>query len=148
VGSIVDGDVEVFRRSMEVRFWGALWACRYGAPRMDRGGSITLCSGLVAHRPRAGRAVGTAATAAVEAFARAMALELAPIRVNAVCPGGIDTPLLQREFGDKRDELVASLARRLPIGRPEDVAGAILFLMGNGFVTGITLVVDGGGLLT
>jgi NAD(P)-dependent dehydrogenase (short-subunit alcohol dehydrogenase family) len=79
-----------------------------------------------------------------------MALELAPIRVNILRPGTVDTPLTTRAFGDRRDEYLAGEAKRLPVGRvgqPEDLAHAIRFLMENPFVTGITLTVDGGRLL-
>jgi NAD(P)-dependent dehydrogenase (short-subunit alcohol dehydrogenase family) len=86
----------------------------------------------------------------VEAFARALALDLAPIRVNAIQPGLIDTPLIGELMGDQREAMLAQEATRLPVrrvGKPEDVADAVLFLMRNGYVTGITLTVDGGRLL-
>jgi NAD(P)-dependent dehydrogenase (short-subunit alcohol dehydrogenase family) len=98
----------------------------------------------------AGRSMGTVSTCATEAFAKAMAVELAPIRVNALRPGTVDTPLTTRLFGDRRDAYLAGEAERLPAGRvgqPEDLAHAIQFLMENPFVTGITLTLDGGRLL-
>ena len=91
-----------------------------------------------------------ASSGAIEAFARALALELAPVRVNTICAGFVDTPLLDAYYGDGRDEAVKELAARLPVGRigkPEDIADAFLFLAGNGFVTGTVLHVDGGKLL-
>src|SRR5258708_4864219 len=86
--------------------------------------------------------------AAVEGMTRALALDLAPTRVNAVAPGLIDTPLWDA-FGPQREAILASGAT-LPvgrIGRPEEVAEAVLFLMSNGFVTGAVLPIDGGGSL-
>jgi NAD(P)-dependent dehydrogenase (short-subunit alcohol dehydrogenase family) len=77
---------------------------------------------------------------------RALALDLAPIRVNAVAPGLIDTPLWDA-FGRQR-EMFAARAAKLPvgrIGRPEEVAEAVVFLMTNGFITGTVLPIDGGG---
>jgi NAD(P)-dependent dehydrogenase (short-subunit alcohol dehydrogenase family) len=118
---------------------------RQAKPRMD-GGSITLMSGLYSTRPAAGGAIGAAAVAAVEGMTRALALDLAPIRVNAVAPGLIDTPLWD-SFGSQRDAILASTAR-LPVGRagrPEEVAAAVIFLMCNDFVTGTILSIDGGG---
>jgi NAD(P)-dependent dehydrogenase (short-subunit alcohol dehydrogenase family) len=98
----------------------------------------------------AGRSIGTVSTAATEAFGRAMAVELAPIRVNTVRPGAVDTPMMQRTMGDRREEFLAAEARRLPVakvGQAEDLARAILFFMESGYVTGVTLSVDGGRLL-
>lgn len=151
VGTVADGDLAVFRRAMDVRFWGSLYVCRHAPRRMGGRGSITLCGGVVSRRPQPGRSLGTATTMAVEAFGRAMAVELAPVRVNTIVPGPVDTPLLQRFFGDKRDAAMEAIAGRLPagrVGRPEEVADAIVFLMGNEFVTGVTLPIDGGILLT
>ncbi|RUV74884.1 SDR family oxidoreductase, partial [Mesorhizobium sp. M1A.F.Ca.IN.020.30.1.1] len=85
--------------------------------------------------------------AGLEGLVRALAIELAPIRVNAVSPGWVDTPIWQFVAGDAKDETLAAMAKRLPagrVGRPEDIADAIRFLMGNGFTTGTTLHVEGG----
>jgi NAD(P)-dependent dehydrogenase (short-subunit alcohol dehydrogenase family) len=107
-------------------------------------------SGTAAIRPIRGASVATASCGAVEAFARALAVDLAPIRVNTIQPGLIDTPFLDT-LGDRRNAIVAAYSERLPVGRAgraEEVADAVLFLMKNGFVTGITLTIDGGGVLT
>jgi NAD(P)-dependent dehydrogenase (short-subunit alcohol dehydrogenase family) len=151
IGEVADTDLGYFRQAMDARFWGALHVCRYGGPVIEPGGSVTLCSGVIAHRPVPGRSLGTASTAAVEAFGRAMARELSPVRVNTIVPGPIDTPMLRRFFGGDDAELQRRLEGRVPVGRvgrPEEVADAILFLMGNRFVTGVTLPVDGGFLLS
>ena len=143
-------DCESVRPAMDMRFWGALYAAKYAAPRMNGHGSITFMSGTAANRPIAGASVASASCAAVEAFARALAVDLAPIRVNAVQPGFVDTPLLATVLGPQRAEVLAATAARLPVrrvGTPEDIADAVLFLMKNGYVTGITLRIDGGGLL-
>jgi NAD(P)-dependent dehydrogenase (short-subunit alcohol dehydrogenase family) len=117
---------------------------------MSRHGSITFCSGTSALRPIAGGSVGSASCGAVEALARSLAVELGPIRVNTIVPGLVDTPLIDKLFGDRRQTLIASAAAQLPVkrvGRPQDIADGVLFLMKNGFVTGITLTIDGGRLL-
>lgn len=82
---------------------------------------------------------------------RAMAVELAPIRVNAVRPGAIDTPVLERAFGTDRNERMRPFLERLPLprlGRPDEVAHAVAYLMTATYVTGVVLPVDGGALLT
>ena len=97
-----------------------------------------------------GVAVASASCGAVDAFARALALDLAPIRVNSITPGYVDTPLFDELLGDQRETVLANVAASLPvkrIGQPEEIAHAVLFLMQNGYVTGISLPVDGGCLL-
>jgi NAD(P)-dependent dehydrogenase (short-subunit alcohol dehydrogenase family) len=144
------GDISSNRPGLEARLWGAFNAAKYAAPKMGAGGSLTFMSGTAAIRPLPGAAVSTASCAAVEGLARALAVELAPIRVNVIQPGLVDTPFLDL-FGERRNALIAEYSKRLPVkrpGRPEEIADAVLFLMKNGFVTGITLTVDGGGVLT
>ena len=144
------GDAAAIRPALDTRFWGAFNAAKYAAPKMGAGGSITFMSGTAAIRPLPGAAVGTASCAAVEGFARALAVELAPIRVNTIQPGLVDTPFLDSLGQERRAALLAEYSKRLPVkraGRPEEIADAVLFLMKNGFVTGITLTVDGGGVL-
>lgn len=139
--------VSELRSAMDMRFCGALYAAKYAAAKLTPGGSITFMSGIAGHKPPNGAAVTAASCGAVEAFARSLAVNLAPIRVNTVCPGWVDTPLLDKLLGDKRIEIVADAAARLPvkrIGRPEEVADAVIFLMKNGFVTGVNLTIDGG----
>ncbi|MCB1747061.1 MAG: SDR family oxidoreductase [Gammaproteobacteria bacterium] len=138
------------RPALDTRFWAALYAAKFAAPHMPAGGSITFMSGTAGRRPLPGAAVASASCGAVDAFARALALDLAPIRVNTITPGYVDTPLFDDILGAARDQVLADAAARLPVGRigqPEDIAHAVLFLMQNGYVTGINLVVDGGGLL-
>lgn len=140
----------VLRPAMDTRFLGALYAAKYSAPKIRSGGSMTFMSGTAARRPLEGASVATASCGAVEAFARALAVDLAPIRVNTIQPGFVDTPLLDGVLGSQRDEILAAVAKRLPvrhIGTPEEIADAVLFLMKNSYVTGITLTIDGGGLL-
>jgi NAD(P)-dependent dehydrogenase (short-subunit alcohol dehydrogenase family) len=153
-GSRVDGEIATLDTSaiqapINDRLWGALYVCKHAAPRMTDG-SITICSGVGVGRPRRGSAVVAAAAGASEILARAVAQEVAPIRVNVIRPGLVDTPLLTRVAGDRRDEMIASQAKRIPlgrVGRPEEIAHAILFLMSNTYVTGSTLTIDGGSSL-
>jgi NAD(P)-dependent dehydrogenase (short-subunit alcohol dehydrogenase family) len=143
-------DSASLRPALDTRFWGAFAAAKYGAAKMRAGGSITFMSGTTARRPLKGAAVATASCGAVEAFARALAVDLAPIRVNTIQPGYVETPMLDELLGEARDAIKAEVCTHLPvkrIGRPEEIADAVLFLMKNGYVNGITLTVDGGGLL-
>jgi NAD(P)-dependent dehydrogenase (short-subunit alcohol dehydrogenase family) len=143
-------EISAMRPAMDTRFLGALYAAKYGAAKMGSHGSITFMSGTAGRKPLPGASVASASCAAVEGFARALALDLAPIRVNTICPGFVDTPLLDELLGERRNAILTAAAERLPvkrIGRPEEIADAVLFLMKNEFVTGIALTVDGGGLL-
>ena len=114
-------DSASLRPAMDIRFWGAFNAAKYGAAKMNAGGSITFMSGTTARRPLRGAAVATASCGAVEAFARSLAIDLAPIRVNTLQPGYVDTPMLDELLGEARVAIKAEAGARLPvkrIGRP------------------------------
>lgn len=140
-------DLKAAQRAVESKVFGPLLLAKYGAPKLRVGGSITFTSGVAAYRPSTRGAIVAAINAALEGLVRALAVELAPLRVNAVSPGWVDTPIWAFVAGDKKDETLAAMAKRLPtgrVGRPEDIADAICFLMGNGFTTGTVLHVEGG----
>jgi NAD(P)-dependent dehydrogenase (short-subunit alcohol dehydrogenase family) len=140
-------DLKAAQRVVESKFYGPLLLAKHGAPKLSANGSITFTSGIAAYRPAARGSVVAAVNAALEGLVRALAVELAPIRVNAVSPGWVDTPIWHFVAGDKKDETLDAMAKRLPVGRvgqPDDIADAIAFLMGNGFTTGTILHVEGG----
>jgi len=146
-GPVAELDRAELHRSIDARVWAARNLCRAAAPRMRSGGSFTFCSGTSAWRPQPNRGAGAASTAAIESFGRAMAIELAPLRVNTVCPGVIDTPVTRRAVERGHGAMLATLRERIPLGRlgePDEVAHAVVFLMTNSYVTGIVLHVDGG----
>lgn len=150
-GSVVaarraQADAAVIREAFETRVLGDIFVAKHASPTMRPGGSITFVSGVASTRPYEGSAVSTAACAAVEGLARSLAVDLAPIRVNALRPGYVDTPLFDRIVGDQREKLGGKLLVGR-IGRPEEIADAALFLMKNEYVTGTTLTIDGGFLL-
>ena len=136
------------RATMEGKFWGAWRVAR--AAEIRAGGSLTLVSGFLSIRPRPNAAIVSAANGALESLTRALALELAPVRVNNVSPGIIDTPIRAAMPEAARKEMLAKTAASLPVGRvglSEDVAQQILALMNNGFATGTIIYLDGGALV-
>lgn len=137
-------------RAVRSKFLGPVFAVQECATRIRPGGSITFTSGIAARRPMRGGAAAAAINSGLEGLVRALAVELAPLRVNAVSPGWTDTTIWDGMTGmsqDKKKELFAAMAARLPsgrIGRVEDIAQAVMFLMKSEFVTGTVLDVDGG----
>ncbi|WP_027550140.1 SDR family oxidoreductase [Bradyrhizobium sp. Cp5.3] len=136
------------RATMEGKFWGAWRVAREAVIRP--GGSLTLVTGFLSVRPRPNSAIISAANGALESLARALALELAPVRVNAVSPGVIDTPIRAAMPQEARREMLAKTAAALPVGRvgmAEDIAQQIAGFMTNGFATGSIVYIDGGALV-
>jgi NAD(P)-dependent dehydrogenase (short-subunit alcohol dehydrogenase family) len=120
------------------------------APKLSDDASIVLFSGVASTRPGPGTAAVTAANAGVEGLARSLAVELAPIRVNALSPGIVDTESWSGMSSQEREQLFTDTAASLPVGRigqPEDAAAAVLFLLTNPYVTGTVLDIDGGARL-
>ncbi|EQM68565.1 SDR family oxidoreductase [Pseudomonas tohonis] len=151
VGKVMDAGIDHLHRAFDERMWASVHAIRALGERMAKDGSITFISGMLSERPNAhGTAVLAAASAAMEALARGLALELAPIRVNTLSPGPIDTPIFSKVLGDGRDAFVAALEQTLPLhrlGTATEAGAATLFLMSNGFMNGATLNIDGGARL-
>jgi NAD(P)-dependent dehydrogenase (short-subunit alcohol dehydrogenase family) len=149
LGPLADTPVAAARAALEVRVWGAYAAVRHFAPQLRPGGSIVLTSGTAGPRPGAGWSVGALICSGMEGVGRALAVELAPIRVNVVRPGIVRTDLWAGMDAADRDALYAGTAAALPVGRvgePEDVAQSYLYAMANGYATGTVLTVDGGAL--
>jgi NAD(P)-dependent dehydrogenase (short-subunit alcohol dehydrogenase family) len=151
LGSLANTDVEEARRAFELRYWGAYFAAKYGSVSIRPGGSIVFTSGLGGRRPPGpGWTLVASVAAAVEGLARALALELAPIRVNVVAPGLVKTPLWAGMSDVDRETLYRNRAEKLPvrhIGEPQEIAEAYLYLMRQSYGTGQVLVVDGGAML-
>jgi NAD(P)-dependent dehydrogenase (short-subunit alcohol dehydrogenase family) len=143
-------DLPQARRAFELRYWAALAAVKYGSPHIRKEGSIVLTTGIAGQRPQKGWVIAASVCGSIEALTRALAVELAPIRVNAVSPGVVRTNLWQTMSASERERLYESVGNRLPVGRVGDaseVAQAYLFLMQEGFGTGQIVVVDGGAVL-
>jgi NAD(P)-dependent dehydrogenase (short-subunit alcohol dehydrogenase family) len=150
LGPVVEMSLAAGRQFFETRYWGAVAAAKHGAPLIRPGGSIVFSSGSAGLRPQPGWALGASICMAMEGLTRALAVELAPIRVNLVTPGFVRTPLWRDISEADREAMYAAAGARLPVGRvgeAAEVAETYLFLMRQGFATGQSFVVDGGGVL-
>ncbi len=146
LGPFMTSSTDVFEKVLRNKFWTQYYCARYGAVRMAEGGSITFVTATNPRKPIPGYAATAAANGAVEALANTLAPELAPVRVNVVAPGFVASELAQTLPPQRRSEW-DRLVERQPIkrmARPEEIAEAIIFLMGNNFVTGEILQIDGG----
>jgi NAD(P)-dependent dehydrogenase (short-subunit alcohol dehydrogenase family) len=150
LGALASTDLESARRSFNLRYFGALIAAKYGSASIRPGGSIVFTSGIASQRPMSGWALGASVTSAMEGLTRALAVELAPIRVNIVSPGVVKTPLWSAMPKDDREALYRQMEAHLlvgHVGEPEEIAEAYLYLMRQTYGTGQVIVVDGGGML-
>ena len=141
--SIDQMDLAAAQAGPTVRLWGALLAVKHALPRIAKTGSITLTSGTLAHRPMKGAPLSTAFGGGVEHLAKGLAVDLAPLRVNAVCAGLVMTEATR----GMPESLLRQVTARCLIPRaaePEEVARAYLYLMTATYTTGQVLIVDGG----
>jgi len=144
---LAETDLGVMAAALDVRFWGALRVIKHAHGRIAAGGSIILTDGVLAHRPSKGTAITSAFAGALEHLARGLAVDLDPVRVNAVCPG----LTLTERWANPPPALIAQFTQRQLIARgaaPHEVAQAYLYLMRATYTTGQVMVVDGGRLLT
>ncbi|MCG7629300.1 SDR family oxidoreductase [Epibacterium sp. MM17-32] len=150
-GGAVDAlDLEAARRAFDVKFWGSIRAAKAAAAELRPGGTITLTSGFLARRTVPGTFAKTAMNAALEASAKILARELAPIRVNVVSPGLTDTDAYAGMETAARKQMLEGAAAKLPAGRvarPQDVAAGYLFAIETASVTGAVIDIDGGALI-
>lgn len=140
-------DLGELRRGFDAKFWAQVSAAQGALDTLRPDGSITFVTAISARMARPGTAGLAAINGALEAMIRPLAAELRPLRVNAVSPGVIDTPWWDSVAADAKAATFARYAAATPvgrIGRPDDVAAGILLLVGNGFMTGTVLEVDGG----
>jgi NAD(P)-dependent dehydrogenase (short-subunit alcohol dehydrogenase family) len=150
LGPLASTDLRRARQRFEVRYWGAVAAVKYGMRSIRNDGSIVLTSGFSATRPRGGWTSQASIQSAVEGLARALAVELAPTRVNCVSPGLARTPRWDALTDSDRRALYEREERRLPVGRvgeAHELAAAYIYFMKNTYATGNVLNVDGGGAL-
>jgi NAD(P)-dependent dehydrogenase (short-subunit alcohol dehydrogenase family) len=144
---LADMDFDEARRSLEGHPLLMLRVARQSVGRVRAGGTLLFVGGTGARRPRLGLSVISAVTAALPALTANLALEIAPIRVNLIAAGFVDTPLSASLLGDQLDERRNELRTTRPIGRvvgPDDVAALAVHLMTNTALTGATYDIDGG----
>ncbi len=143
-------DLDTVRWVFDVRVFGAIAAVKHATPYLRPGGSVVLTSEVASLRPQRGWVALASACSAMEGLVRALAVELAPIRVNLVSPGLVRTPLWANLPDADREALFAASGEALPVGyvaEADDLAHAYVYLMINRYATGQTVVVDGGGVL-
>ncbi len=148
IGPFMEMDLDGFQGSF-AKLWGYVNSVRLGIPHMATDGAIVLFSGYPARKWRPGMLAIGSVGGSVEAFIRLVANEIAPIRINGVCPGLIDTPMSPLK-GDARTEFYRKGTQGHPItraGTATEVAQAALFLLENDFVTGSIVDVDGGAIV-
>jgi NAD(P)-dependent dehydrogenase (short-subunit alcohol dehydrogenase family) len=141
-------DLDAARRFIDVMVVSALALAKHAVPKLRCGGSITFTSGISKDKPGIpGGALVAAVAGSMGYMARALALELAPTRVNVVSPGWVETPMWDELVGPAKQQMWSEMGRRIPAGRiakPADVAKAYTFLLGSELTTGIVLDIDGG----
>ena len=145
-GALADLDLAKAAERMITRFWGAVAVAKHGATLLPPGGSFTITNGMLARRPRKGLPIVTAGACAVEGLALGLAVDLAPVRVNCVCPGLIETEMWNMFPEGYRDTLTAAAGKQLVphLGQPAEAAEAYLTCMRNSFLTGQVICVEGG----
>ncbi|MCG2634956.1 MAG: SDR family oxidoreductase [Gammaproteobacteria bacterium] len=146
-GSILEQDINAARASFESKFWGPYYCAKFAAPKIKSGGSILFVSGVAGRKPLPGFSALSAACGAIESLTMQLAMELAPVRVNCLSPGVIDTPALDKVPEEQREAFKQACVEQLfikHIGSSDEIAHAAAFLMENSYTTGSVLNVDGG----
>ncbi|MGJ8627293.1 MAG: SDR family oxidoreductase [Sulfitobacter sp.] len=149
-GAVTDVAFAAAKAAFDTKFWGSIAVAKAAAKHIRPGGTITLTSGFLARRTVPGTFVKTAMNAGIEAVAKILAKELAPIRVNVISPGLTDTEAYASMEKDARDAMLKRAAASLPAGKAgaaDDLALGYLFAIDNAFVTGAVIDIDGGALI-
>lgn len=147
-GNVREIEMAAALAAMDGKFWAGVRVAKHA--RIAPEGSLTFVSGALSQRPAAGAAIISAINAALERFSQGLALELAPIRVNTVSPGPVDTPMWDRYGAAQKQKFLDGAASRVPLKRvaqPREIAEIVLFFMTNRFVTGTVVPLDGGSTL-
>jgi len=147
MGSLASLPTDQALAAFDSKFWGQYRSIKAALPYLNPQSSVTFTSGVYAIQPPKGALVFAAINSAVEGLVRGLAVDLAPIRVNCVSPGIVDTPIYAQMGTEEREALWQAVAARLPVGRvgqADMLAGCYVFLAENEFSTGAVLLADGG----
>lgn len=151
LGHFRELQLEDVHSAFDSKFWGQYITVKAAVPYLNENGSISLTSGVYGKRPPKGASTLAAINSSLEGLMRGLAVDLAPIRVNVVSPGIVDTPIYAGMSEEDRNALFSSVSRQLPVGRiaqPEDIAASYVYLAKNSFTTGSVIMIEGGALLT
>ncbi|WP_188316580.1 SDR family oxidoreductase [Solihabitans fulvus] len=149
-GSVYDLPMADILACLNTKIVGQFLCVRHAGRKLAPNGSITLLAGASGYKAYAGMSITGAANVGIGGLGRALAVELAPIRVNVVVAGMVDTPLWDGIPAEAREQLFEQVAAATPVGRigqPDDIAATVLHLLGNTFVSGSVIHVDGGAIL-
>ncbi|TDO33865.1 NAD(P)-dependent dehydrogenase (short-subunit alcohol dehydrogenase family) [Kribbella sp. VKM Ac-2527] len=149
-GPIADLDLGTLRRAFDAKLWAQLTTIQAVLPRLTADGSITVLGAITARMGMAGTAGLAALNGAIEALVKPLAIELAPIRVNGVSPGLVDTPWWSALPEEARQDYFAAAAKALPVGHvasADELAEVVVLAATNGNLTGTVLEADGGARL-
>jgi NAD(P)-dependent dehydrogenase (short-subunit alcohol dehydrogenase family) len=150
MGPFLDLSIQEAKRFFDSKFWSQYTVAKYGVKKIQKNGSITFFSGILSQKPSLNLSVAASINSAIEGLTRSLALEVAPIRVNAIAPGTIHTPVWDVVPEQDRITYFEQAQKTLPvrrIGQPEDIAQAVRFLIECGYITGDVIRCDGGALL-
>ncbi|MFC5530451.1 SDR family oxidoreductase [Cohnella yongneupensis] len=151
MGEFRELPVEQAQTAFDSKFWGQYVTVKAAIPYLNKEGSISLTSGVYGKRPPKGASTLAAINSALEGLMRGLTVDLAPIRVNVVSPGIVDTPIYAGMPEEHRKSMFDAIAKQLPVGRvaqPEDIAETYVYLAKNGFTTGSVILIEGGALLS
>jgi NAD(P)-dependent dehydrogenase (short-subunit alcohol dehydrogenase family) len=147
MGHFSDLPVANAKDAFDSKFWGQYLTVHAALPYLNNSSSITLTSGVYGIRPPQGATTLAAINSAIDGLVRGLSVDLAPIRVNVVSPGIVDTPIYGGMPEEKRHAMYSGIAQQLPVRRvaqPEDIAESYVYLAKNGFTTGTAVLIDGG----
>ena len=150
-GPVTELSASDVQRAMNAKLWAPFFLVKHGKPHIDAAGSFVFFSGIRGARPAPRSSITSLVNGGLEAFAKAMAVELGPIRVNVISPGIVDSGPFWSALGDEaRERFFSDFAQRSParrVGLPDEQADAVLFAIANPFLTGAVIPIDGGALL-
>ncbi len=150
MGAFESMPINEAKSAFDSKFWGQYVTVKAALPFLNKTGSITLTSGVYAVRPAKGASTLAAINSAIGGLVRGLAVDLAPIRVNVVSPGLVDTPIYNAMDAATREVMFQMVAQSLlvkHVAKPEEIAKAYVYLADNTFTTGSTIQIEGGAML-